>query len=210
MASEPTRPDRPSAPSSEDLREYLPANDAATEAMLDEALAHPNGAPQPELVERLKELDATDPVRAGKPSAEAKKARPIEAAATAPAPRRPIPAWWAYGAVAAVFVPVLVTILVMRGDAAKQGRAAAVVESAGTATAVPAVPGTVAVPRATASAAASADAAPDASASAPAPTIKAPKKPGGKPTAAPDPHGAPTAPATAPAPVPELPPKVIE
>jgi hypothetical protein len=171
---EPVSSSRPSAPSSDDLHDYLPPDNAATEAMLDALMAGREGVPSPDLVARLKRLDEAEraPCRGGEspwakgggaigqgaidqralPSA----TRPTAAAAPAPASTRPMPLWWAYAAVAAVFVPVIVTIVVMRFDAGKQPGAAAVVETAAppsATTAAPKVAGTATVaPRATASA----------------------------------------------------------
>jgi hypothetical protein len=80
---------RPSSPTSDDLSEYLPATDAAAEALMDAAMAEPKGKPDPALVAKLRELDAAE--------AAARQRRPGPAA-TAPQPASP------RGEVAAVFV----------------------------------------------------------------------------------------------------------
>src|SRR4051812_19921737 len=98
MTSEPIKSERPSSPSSDDLSDYFPANDAAAEALLDEAMSPPKVAPRAELVERLQQLD--DSADGSKPGPVAK--RPIEATVIASPPRRRWPIWWAYAAVAAV------------------------------------------------------------------------------------------------------------
>lgn len=159
-------------------------NDEAAEL---EALAEPKGVPSPELIARLKQLnDADEAAFAGKASPWANgggaagidraalpsAARPSEAAGeeqAAPASRTPaLPVRRILAAVAAVLVPVIVTIVVMRRDAAKQPRAAPVVEAVGSGT-----PESAGTATAGARAMASADAGADASAT---PEIKLPRR----------------------------------
>lgn len=188
---DPALPVRPSAPTSDDLREYLPPDDAATEAMLDAAMAKPRGVPSPELIERLKQLDeAEEAAQKGAPSPWAKgrggagidraalpsAARPSDAAAeeqAAPTSRRPARrprVWWVFAAVAAVFVPVIVTIVVLRGEKTPPS-VAPVVEASTTMTAGIGTGTSTPAPRGTASG--DAGAAVDASV---APEIKPSKK----------------------------------
>jgi hypothetical protein len=80
---------RRSSPTSDDLSEYLPATDAAAEALMDAAMAEPKGKPDPALVEKLRQLDVAEAT-----------ARQRRAGLVAPAP----PAAPAKAEVAAVFV----------------------------------------------------------------------------------------------------------
>lgn len=129
-------PLRSSTPTSDDLREYLPSKGAVLEA-LDEARATPENEPDPALVEKLRQMNEADAERASKPSPWSKNGAGIDTAAlpssagpkegvapktqaakpAAPASRRrALPAWKVLAAVAAVAVPVVLTIVVMRAE----------------------------------------------------------------------------------------------
>lgn len=152
-------PLRPSSPTSDDLSEYLPATDAAAEALMDAAMAEPKGKPDPALVERLRALDAAEAAarqRRPGPAAPAPQAAPAKAEVAAVfvvpragAPdkrtRSRTPLWVIAAVVAAVALPaVIAMVLSARATDRKIAEAMASAKAALAASATPSAVATAA------------------------------------------------------------------